>query len=223
MDKLEIKNKIFSETKNNSLYILYYLLSNMPSGLPKCILNSLFDDYDRIYDEKNFISKSPETDWIIINKDIYYKENFKEDKMKKECFEILIKTLKLYIILIKFFIEKNRDKVNYKGGNIHYFFNSYNNNSIWKDNIENAINKESSELDWRKVIAKLIKEKNFNKDCSIIKHKQNILNLISFIVNNIKTVVECDPQKKKEKKNSNISYFRECTIIISFLFFPKKK
>ena len=222
MDKLEIKNKIFSETKNNSLYILYYLLSNMPSGLPKCILNSLFDDYDRIYDEKNFISISPETDWIIINKDIYYKENFKEDKMKKECFEILIKTLKLYIILIKFFIEKNRDKVNYKGGNIHYFFNSYNNNSIWKDNIENAINKESSELDWRKVIAKLLKEKNFYKDCSIIKHKQNILNLISFIANNIETVVECDPQKKKEKKTQIYHILENVLLLFPSYFFLKK-
>ena len=142
--------------------------------------------------------------------------------MKKECFEILIKTLKLYIILIKFFIEKNRDKVNYKGGNIHYFFNSYNNNSIWKDNIENAINKESSELDWRKVIAKLLKEKNFYKDCSIIKHKQNILNLISFIANNIETVVECDPQKIKEKKTQIYHILENVLLLFPSYFFLKK-
>ena len=74
VDEIIKKEKLFSpriELNENKLsYSLCYLLMAMPSGLPDCFLQLIFDDdYTYINDNKNLIIKSRENNWNIINKD----------------------------------------------------------------------------------------------------------------------------------------------------------
>ena len=154
---------------DNKSYKLYFLLSNMPSGLPDCFLQLIFNDYSDIKYDTNIITKSKNNNWNIIIKDKNFYENFKEFKDIKSCYESLFKTLQLYTILLNEFIETNKSKINYKDGNFHYIYNSYSNKEIWKCNIKNIF----GEL--------FIKNKD-NKDFKIHKHKENIINLISVVV-----------------------------------------
>ena len=86
---VEIKNMKTLESTNielikeNSSYPLYYLLSNMPSGLPNSFLKLIFKNYDDINDDKNIITKSKNNGWNIIIKNKNFEENFKEIKYYK--------------------------------------------------------------------------------------------------------------------------------------------
>ena len=197
-----IKNKKQLELiKNNLSFPLYYLLLNMPSGLPDCFLQLIFKNYLDIYDDKHIIIKSLNNNWNIINKNNYFENNFKEIKCMEKCFEFVYKTLKLYVKLLIFFIEENKEKINYKEGNIHYIFNSYNNREIWKSKIPNTI--------WN-----LIGKKIYNKDFNLDTHKENILNLINFVINKIEIF--------RKLETWNDIYIEEILLLFPSFFFLKK-
>ena len=166
------KHKIVLKPKEKKrIYQLYYLLLILPSGLPNSFLELLFEDYNTIIDEDNLISENKEdnSNWKIIDKvDL---DNFKDDEACNIC---LFYALKYYTMILIYFIEKNRENVNNSGGTFHYLFNSFSTEKIWKyktfNNIEQFFNKETLKKDF--II-------------HIQKHKDNILSLISYIVENI--------------------------------------
>ena len=200
------KNKYFKLTnikilKNNLSFPLYYLLFNMPSGLPDCFLQLIFKNYLYIHDDKHIIIKSLNNNWNIINKNNYFEDNFKENEYMDICYKYIYKTLKLYVKLLIFFIEENKEKINYREGNIHYIFNSYSNREIWKSKIPNTI-------------GNLIEKKIYNKDFNLDNHKENILNLINLVINKIKIF------RKLEIWNE--IYIEEILLLFPSFFFLKK-
>ena len=119
--------------KKKKISKIYYLLSLMPSGLPKSLLTLIFPDYEEFMKEEN-ITKSliytdPNDDWKYIKE---YKKNIIScigPEEKNECIE---NCLKVYAKLLFYYIEKNRQKICFPDSNIHYIFNSYNGTGIWK-------------------------------------------------------------------------------------------
>ena len=177
MTEQDIINKVkifFKLKENKQIYELYYLLLIMPSGLPNTFLNLLFEDYNKIIDEENLISENKEdnSNWKIIDKEKKIKVNLEEFKNNEACNICLFKALKYYTMILIYFIEKNREKVNNDGGTFHYLFNSYSTEKIWKYKTFN-------------IIERLLNKKILKKDFNIQKHKDNIRNLISFIIENL--------------------------------------
>ena len=109
--------------KNKLSYPLSYILTIMPSGLPDCFLKLIFDDYNYIIDDKNLIIKHPDNNWNLINKNKILDENWKESEYINISYKYFFKSLKIYTQLLNYFIEKNKDKINNKYGNIHYIYN----------------------------------------------------------------------------------------------------
>ena len=187
--------------KDDSSFPLYYLLLNMPLGLPNYFLELIFDNYREINDDKNLIIQKNINNWNIIKNDKRFEENFKENKYMDKCYNYIFKALKLYTKVLIFFIEKNREKILYKNGNIHYLFNSYSNRNIWKSKINNSI--ES-----------LIGYNIYNQDFKMENHKQNIISIISLIVNDIELF-------RKLKEWSDV-YLEEILILFPSYFFLEK-
>ena len=194
----------YIEIENKSSYLLYYLLTIMPSGLPDCFLEIIFKEYAYIKDKRHFIVKSIDNNWNIIKNDLYFKENLKEIKYSKEFFEYLYRSLKLYTNIINYFIDKNRKKILFKGGIIHYVFNAYNNSGIWKNSNQNKI-------------YKLLGKKILNKDFNIIRHKQNIIHLLYLIINNIGII-----RKSMEQKGKLDDLLENILLLFPSYFFLKK-
>ena len=190
--------------KNRSSYPLYILLLNMPSGLPDLFLQKLFNDYDKIIDDMNLIIKSPDNNWNIIDNNIKFNENWNEPENILSCYEYLFETLKIYTKLLNYFIEKNREKINNKLGNVHYIFNSYNNRTIWKCNIPNKLNI-------------IIKKDILKKDLNIENHKKNIINLISLIIKYITLF-----RQQKIIIEEIDDYLEDTLILFPSYFFLKK-
>ena len=203
---LQIKNfQEFKESRENQqklTYLLYHLLSNMPSGLPESFLKLIFDDYDDIEDDKFFIESSQENDWTIIKRNKFFYAYFKEIKYLEDCYKNLLKVLKIYTELLKNFIEKNRKKINNKFGNIHYIYNSYNKGDIWKFNHS-------------KKFGKKLEKKNLDSDFNIGKHKQNIINLIYLFINKIDSLISIDKE--------SLDYLEEILLLFPSYFFLKKE
>ena len=198
-ENLEIINIELNE--NNSSFPLYYLLLNLPLGLPNSFLELIFDNYKNINDDNNLIIKKISNNWNYINYDERLEGNFKEKKYMDKCYISIFRTLKLYTRLLIFFIKKNQDKIIYKNGNIHYLFNSYSNRFIWKSKIYN-------------IIKTLIGDKIYNQEFNIENHKQNILNIILLIVNKIKSFRKLDEW-------SDI-YLEEILLLFPSFFFLQK-
>ena len=187
---------------NKSSYLLYYILTIMPSGLPDCFLKLIFNDYNYIIDDKHLIIKHPENNWNAINRNKLLDEYWNESEYINKCYKYLFKSLKLYTQLLNYFIEKNKDKINNKYGNIHYIYNSYSNNDIWKCKIQNTIEK-------------LVGKNIINKDFNIQEHKQNIINLISLIISKIEIF--------RQIYQIEIDYFMENILLLFPSFFFLKK
>ena len=198
-ENLELINIELNE--NNSSFPLYYLLLNLPLGLPNSFLELIFDNYKNINDDNNLIIKKISNNWNYINHDERLEGNFKEKKYMDKCYISIFRTLKLYTRLLIFFIKKNQDKIIYKNGNIHYLFNSYSNRFIWKSKIYN-------------IIKTLIGDKIYNQEFNIENHKQNILNIILLIVNKIKSFRKLDEW-------SDI-YLEEILLLFPSFFFLQK-
>ena len=205
-DMLQIKNfQEFKESRENQqklTYLLYHLLSNMPSGLPESFLKLIFDDYDNIEDDKFFIESSQENDWAIIKRNKFFYAYFKEIKYLEDCYKNLLKVLKIYTELLKNFIAKNRKKINNKYGNIHYIYNSYNKGDIWK-------------CSHSKKFGEKLGKKNLDSDFNIGKHKQNIINLIYLFINKIDSLISIDKE--------SLDYLEEILLLFPSYFFLKKE
>ena len=106
---------------------------------------------------------------------------------------------------MNYFIEKNRDQIKYRDGIVHCIFNSYSNRDLWKCKIPNTISK--------KLGAKI-----FSEDFSIHKHKKNIANLISLIINNIEIL------RQIEEIEDKIDFFLENILLLfpSYFFIEKE-
>ena len=199
MENLEIT--YIKLNKDYPSFPLYYLLYNMPLGLPDSFLQLIFVNYKEINDDNNLIIQKITSNWNIINNEKRIEENFKGNKYMDKCSIYIFKALKLYTELLIYFIDKNRDKIIYKNGNIHYLFNSYSNRNIWKSKINNSI--ES-----------LIGDKIYNPDYKLENHKQNILNIISIVINNIEFFIQL-----KEWSND---YLEEILLLFPSFFFLHK-
>ena len=202
MKEIEMPNIVL--VKDNLSFPLYYLLLNMPSGLPNCFLELIFDNYYLIQDNKRLLIKSPDNFWNLINKDKRFEDNFKEVAYMDICYIHIFKTLKLYARLLNYFIEKNKERINDKDGNIHYIYNSYNKSKIWKSKIDNTI-------------GKLLGNKILNKDFSIMSHKENILNIMTLIINKIELF------RKKQIREDIDFYLEEILLLFPSYFFLKKE
>ena len=192
------------ENQKKLSYLLYYLLSNMSSGLPDSFLELIFENYDRIDDYKLFITRSIENNWTIIKRDKFFYDNFKENKFSEDCNTNLLKALKIYTELLNYFIEKNRKKIYNKYGNIHYIYNSYNNGNIWKCKRPSLIEKK-------------LGKKILHKDFSIVKHKQNIINLICSMINKINSLAS------PEQIGESLAYLEDILLLFPSYFFLKKE
>ena len=104
---------------------------------------------------------------------------------------------------MKFYIDKNREKIIYKNGEIHYIFNSYSNENIWKSQIPNKFRN-------------IINKNNLNQDYNIKKHLENILYLIDFIISNINSFSIINEIKEEFDK-----YLNEILLLFSSYFFLK--
>ena len=193
-----------SSGKEKRTFLLYYLLSIMPSGLPVSFLKLIFEDYDFIKYDKSFITKSIKNNWNLIKNRKYLDENFNQKKEDNDYNKILFKALKVYTKILNYFIDINREKINNKDGNIHYIYNSYNREDIWISKISNEI-------------AGKIKKKVLKKDFNIHKHKENIINLISIIINKIESL------RSIEYIKGNVDFYLENILLLFPSYFFLKK
>ena len=205
--ELKIPKINLNQIKDESLYKFYLLLLNMPSGLPDSFLKLIFDKDDlSIIDTKRIIGKY-ENNWNYIKKDKIIEDDYKIIKEttpieKTNMDNLYIKTLKLYAQLLNFFIGKKRKDINYARGNIHYIFNSYSNNEIWRSKISNI----SPEL--KEEILK-------NPDFNISKHENNIRNLLSLTIDLLK-------DKSDMKIENYFSVIEEILLLFPSYYFNKR-
>ena len=194
-----------------------FLLSKMPSGLPDCFLQLIFKNNF----EDELISKYTMNNWNYFNTDINFNElkikEEKEEPIKKDnktnkqktfedfekyCMEYMLKALKLYAKLLYYYIEKDRNEIIYPDENIHFLFNSYNNEGIWKSNIPKIKDDEN------------INENEFlDKDFNIQNHRENIYYLISYLVEKLDYIDEAYVY---------IDYLVEILLLFPSYFFLKK-
>ena len=194
-----------------------FLLSKMPSGLPDCFLQLIFKNN---FDDE-LISKYTMNNWNYFNTDINFEElEIKEEKQEpikednktnkqitfedfeKYCMEYMLKALKLYAKLLYYYIEKDRNEIIYPDENIHFLFNSYNNEGIWKSNIPKIKDDEN------------INENEFlDKDFNIQNHRENIYYLISYLVEKLDYIDEA---------YIYIDYLVEILLLFPSYFFLKK-
>ena len=200
--KNEIKIPKNGIIENDRAYELYFLLFIMPSGLPDCFLNLIFDDYFNIkYDNKMITKSKNNYNWNLIMNNKRFYENFKLKKDIQSCYEYIFKALKLYTILLNFFIEKNKYNINYRDGNIHYIYNAYSYKEIFKFKIKNTFDG----LPLKDIL---------NKDLDIHKHKKNIINLISYVTNEINLI--------KIVNNEIVHYLEGILLLFPSYFFLEK-
>ena len=218
-DEINIEDNIIKKRtislKPSDAYL--FLLSKMPSGLPDCFLQLIFNQNF----EDELISKYTMNNWNYFNSDINFdkleikeekQEQIKEDKItnkqitfedfEKYCMEYMLKALKLYAKLLYYYIEKDRNEIIYPDENIHFIFNSYNNEGIWKSNIPKIKDDEN------------INENEFiDKDFNIQNHRENIFYLISYLVEKLDYIDEA---------YIYIDYLVEILLLFPSYFFLKK-
>ena len=216
-NKFELKNVSLDEkslikpieiTLDNTKYSYSYLflLSKMPLGLPDRFIYIVFKRKENFANE--FTSRNTNNNWNYLNQDIKFEEGFKEDsekykKFKEKSIKYLLKALKLYCRILYFYIQKDRDEIIYPDEKIHFIFNSYNNEGIWKSNIakkyENKIYEYEMEF--------------LSDDFNIKNHVENIYKLINYLVNKIKYF---------EDKPKYIEYLLDILLLFPSYFFLKK-
>ena len=208
---IEDEDKITKERtislKPSDAYL--FLLSKMPSGLPDCFLQLIFNETF----EDELISKYTMNNWNYLNSDIFDELKKKEDNnqnnqiafevFEKYCMKYMLKALKLYAKLLYYYIEKDRNEIIYPDENIHFIFNSYNNEGIWKSNIPKIKDDDDN-----------INENEFiDKDFALKNHRENIFYLISYLVDKIKYI---------DEDYIYIDYLLEILLLFPSYFFLRK-
>ena len=206
-DKTKVKiNENYDENLMNlsldePLFSYLFLLSKMPLGLPDCFVYLIF----KTNFNNNLIRKNTLNKWNYVNHDIINQMNkniSNFETLKKNSIKYMLKALRLYCKILYFNIEKNRNKINYPDENIHFIFNSYNNEGIWKSNIQNIDDKKDID-----------ENEFFKNDFNIQNHAENINNLINYFVKEIKYY---------EDQPKFIDYLLEILLLFPSFFFLKK-
>ena len=197
----ENNNKVDMQLTPECAYL--FLLSKMPKGLPDCFIQLIFK---RKFNH-NLIGKYSKNKWNYINTDIEFTRNQNEvitqKDFEKNNIRYFLEALKLYTKILYYYIEKDRDKILYPNENFHFVFNSYNNKGIWKSNIQNIQDENN------------IKENDFiDDDFNVKKHRENIYNLISYLVVRLDYI--------KEEDYIYIDYLVEILLLFPSFFFLKK-
>ena len=211
-EKLVTTGKFLSKEKEIKIeltpfFAYLFLLSKMPLGLPDCFVQLIFN---KLFDEK-LINIYKINTWNFINTDTIFvdgkdnKDNTKiinYQNLKEYSMEYMIKALKVYYKILYYYIEKDRIKIKYPDENIHFIFNSYNNEGIWKSNIP----------DIRDDFLNKINENEFiDSDFNINNHIKNIYNLIKYLTKNLYYFDE-----------ASIDYLIEILLLFPSYFFLKK-
>ena len=185
----------------NPLCAYIFILSKMPLGLPDSFVNIIFKENFI----SNLISKNSTNNWNYLNTDIFDNKNeiVIDEELEKYYIKYILKMLELYCKLLYYNIEHNRNEIIYQDGKIHFVFNSYNNDGIWKSNIPNI--KDGININ--------INDIKTNEDFNIKNHTENIYNLIKYLVNKLKYF---------DEQNFYIEYLLEILLLFPSYFFMKK-
>ena len=199
-------SEIFKE-ENKEKYSQNYFLSKIIMGLPNILIASIFDKKEI---NNNNVSTEKLIKMITNNELKYAEENmiFKDKNYFKKS---ISKALKLYTIILDYYIDKNRNEVNFKDDNIHILFNSYNGNEIWKSHVKELSKNDEINLN---DINNIVSDKNFD----ILKQKENIINIISLVIDDLKNSNLNDVISD----NKIIKYIQEILLLFpSVMFFTK--
>ena len=185
----------------NPLCNYLFILSKMPSGLPDSFVNIIFKENFI----SNLINKNLTNNWNFMNTDIFGNKNeiLIDEKLEKYYIKYMLKMLGLYCKLLYYNIEQNRNEIIYQDEKIHFVFNSYNNEGIWKCNIPNIKDEINININNIKT----------NEDFNIKNHTENIYNLIKYLVNKLKYF---------DEQYIYIEYLSEILLLFPSYFFRKK-
>ena len=131
-NNINIQNEI-RKSMEKDISKIYILLSIMPKGLPSSIIDLIEPNFKNIIkneDEINIIYKEQDKNWYtIVN--IYRKEIYEltPNDRKQKC---ICKIMKIYALLLFYYIQNTRRDIFMNDCNIHYHFDSYNNKGIWR-------------------------------------------------------------------------------------------
>ena len=203
----------FEEIMKSRISSIYYLLSIMYSGLPISIINLIFENLDielkLIKNDLFYIT--PEDEWYHLNvnyrKKIHEYFNFKIND-KKEC---ISKCIKIYARLLYLYIEKTKKNTFFQDSNIHYVFNSYNSEGIWKT-FDEALYEYCFLYEFDKNEYNIILKKKF----IINKHKDNIIHLIEDNLDYIYSLINNKDIVLKE-------YLEQLLLMLPSSYFLKKE
>ena len=188
---------------------IYFLLSIVQNGLPLSIIKLYEPEFEKLKekeDEKKLIFIEEDNNWYIIEE--FRKINIirlmPEDKRKK----YISKIIKIYSILLFYFINKNLKNVCFPDSDIHYNFNSFNNKGLWKtfdiDIYKSCFGKKKNKInnDYKDILDKDLLEK----------HKENIFSIIDKNIDIIKDIIF------KEKNKKTKEYLCQILIMLPSIF-----
>ena len=211
------KNK-FEQIMEKSVSKIYYLLSIMKEGLPNSIIKLIFRDYEEAMEEEDknntLIYRDEEDNWYhIIQK---YKKDIDnyfiiKKKFKEEC---ISNCLKVFARMLFFYIEKNKQNICFPDGDIHYIFNSYNGNGIWKS-FDDSIYQYCFLYEIETEIDKEEYNNILQNDFNLERYKNNIINLIENNLEYIKILLNNNDSVFNE-------YLEQILIMLPSSFFLQK-
>ena len=191
---------------------IYYLLSIMHSGLPLNIINLIYNNLDLKLNliKNDLFYITPHDQWYHINEN--YKEAIYEyfnikPYVKKEC---ITNCLKVYARLLLLYIEKTRHDVCFPDSNIHYVFNAYNDDGIWKT-FDEGLYEYCFLYEFDKGEYNNVLKNEYN----IIEHKDNIIDLIEENIEFITSLLKNNDIVIKE-------YIEQILLLLPSSFFLKK-
>ena len=211
------KNK-FEQIMEKPVSKIYYLLSIMKEGLPNSIIKLIFRDYEEVMEEEDrnntLIYQDEEDNWYhIIQK---YKKDIDnyfiiKKKFKEEC---ISNCLKVFARILFFYIEKNKQNICFPDGDIHYIFNSYNGNGIWKT-FDDSIYQYCFIYEIETEIDKEEYNNILQNDFNLERYKNNIINLIEDNLEIIKILLNNNDSVFNE-------YLEQILIMLPSSFFLQK-
>ena len=211
------KNK-FEQIMEKSVSKIYYLLSIMKEGLPNSIIKLIFRDYEEVLEEEDrnnaLIYQDEEDNWYhIIQK---YKKDIDnyfiiKKKFKEEC---ISNCLKVFARILFCYIEKNKQNICFPDGDIHYIFNSYNGNGIWKS-FDDSIYQYCFLYEIETEIDKEEYNNILQNDFNLERYKNNIINLLENNLEYIKILLNNNDSVFNE-------YLEQILIMLPSSFFLQK-
>lgn len=211
------KNK-FEQIMEKSVSKIYYLLSIMKEGLPNSIIKLIFRDYEEVLEEEDrnntLIYQDEEDNWYhIIQK---YKKDIDnyfiiKKKFKEEC---ISNCLKVFARILFCYIEKNKQNICFPDGDIHYIFNSYNGNGIWKS-FDDSIYQYCFLYEIETEIDKEEYNNILKNDFNLERYKNNIINLLENNLEYIKILLNNNDSVFNE-------YLEQILIMLPSSFFLQK-